>query len=59
VGSLKLRVRPLIAEDVLARRGVSGVKYGDLIRHNEYVQETRGFERKGIKDLIDGKYLVK
>ncbi len=59
VGGLKLRVRPLIAEDVLARRGMSGVKYGELIRHNEHVQETRGFERQGIRDLVDGKYQVK
>ena len=59
VDSLPLRVKPLIAEDILARRGPSGIKYGELIRHNEYVQETRGFERQGIKDLIDGKYQVK
>ncbi len=59
VGGLTLRVKPLIAEDILARRGPSGIKYGELIRDNEYVQETRGFERQGIKDLIDGKYQVK
>ena len=59
VGDLSLRVKPLIAEDILVRRGASGIKYGELIRQNEYVQETRGLERQGIKDLVDGKYQVK
>jgi hypothetical protein len=59
VSNLALRVKPLIAEGILARRGSSGIKYGELIRHNEYVQETRGFERQGIKDLVDGKYQVR
>lgn len=52
-------IKPQIAEEVLKRRGASGVKYGELIRHNQYLQETRGFERQGVKDLIHGKYQVK
>lgn len=57
--NLPLKIKPQIAEDILKRRGTSGEKYGELIRRNEFLQETRGFERQGIKDLINGKYQVK
>lgn len=56
---LSLAIKPQIAEDILKRRGAGGEKYGELIRHNEHLQETRGFERQGIKDLVNGKYQVK
>ncbi|OGI21480.1 MAG: hypothetical protein A2808_00360 [Candidatus Moranbacteria bacterium RIFCSPHIGHO2_01_FULL_55_24] len=56
---LSLRIKPQIAEDILKRRGPSGEKYGELIRDNEFVQEARGSERQGIRDLIHGRYQVR
>ncbi|MEI9967020.1 MAG: ElyC/SanA/YdcF family protein [Candidatus Moraniibacteriota bacterium] len=57
--NIRLRIQPQVVEDILKRRGPAGEKYAELIEQNRYVQETRAFERQGIKDLIHGKYQVK
>ncbi len=57
--SLPLRVKPLVVEDILVRKGDSGKKYAEMIRNNTFVLATRKNERDGIRDFIHGRYQVK
>jgi hypothetical protein len=59
ISGLSLRVKPLVVEDVLVRKGDSGKKYAEMIRNNTFVLATRKNERTGIQDLLHGRYQVK
>ncbi len=56
---LPIKVKPLIVEDILARKSESGREYARQIKNNELVKESRTKERDGIKDLLHGRYKVK
>jgi len=57
--NITVHVKPVIVEDVLARKGSEGREYAKKIKENEFVKQTRLNERNGIKDLIHGRYKVK
>ena len=54
-----IHVKPVIAEEVVARKGLAGLEYAEKIKENEFVKQARSSERNGIKDLIHGRYKVK
>lgn len=57
--NVSIQVKPLIVEDILLRKGVSGEEYVRKIKSDKLVEQARANERTGIKDLIHGHYRVK
>ena len=56
LSQLSFKVKPIIAENIIASSGLIGKVYREFIIRNKWFQKTRKLEKKGIIDFLNGRY---